>query len=303
MTSLALLLAAATFGAPSEFGWNQTDHSLSLVRGNAVLWQFNFRKSEGKPYFHPLTVAGSPPLTELRPKDHPWHRALWFSWKTINGVLYWEEDRQTGKSPGVTELLEVRTTARRDFSARFELALSYHPPDRPAVLTEKSTIEVSPPGPDGGYRIDWQSVFTAGDQEVRLDRTPIAGEPNGVEWGGYAGLSLRLAPMLRDWHFADETGPVKAAATQARWMSFSGPLEHGKTAAIVVLDHPKSFRHPTPWYLIPSMPYFSPAVLYRAPYTLPARTSMTLKYRMLFLPGAVDRDAVQSEWQRFAAEP
>lgn len=303
MTSFAIVLAATVLGAQAEYRWKQTDHSLALVQGDATVWQFNYRKKEGKPYFHPLTVAGSAPLTDLRPKDHPWHRAVWFSWKTINGVLYWEEDPTTGKSPGVTEVVDAQATARRDYSARFELSIGYRPRGQAAVLTEKTTIEVSPPASNGSYYIDWQSVFTAGDQEVRLDRTPIAGEPNGVNWGGYAGLSLRLSPALRGWQFSDETGPVKTASTQARWMSFGGRLEDGRRAAIVVLDHPKSFRHPTPWYLIPNMPYFSPAILYRAPYTLPAGKELAVKYRILLEPRAVDRDMMQAEWERFGKEP
>ena len=178
------------------------------MRGSGVVWQFNYKTEEGKPYFHPITVAGSPTLTDLRPADHPWHRALWFSWKYINGVLYWEEDPKTGKAPGETELTDVKATPRADHSAHFELALSYHPPGKPAVLTEKRTLDVSPPAADGGYFIDWLSVFTAGDADVVLDRTPIPGQPNGVAWGGYAGLSLRLAPAMRGWQFADSEGPV-----------------------------------------------------------------------------------------------
>ena len=58
--------------------------------------------------------------------------------------------------------------------------MKYHPPGKPAVLTEKRTLEVSPPAADGAYFIDWLGVFTAGDTDVLLDRTPILGQPNGV---------------------------------------------------------------------------------------------------------------------------
>ncbi len=299
---MALLLAAVTLGAGPETAWRQTDHSLALIRGPGVVWQFNYKPEEGKPYFHPITVAGSSSLTDLRPADHPWHRALWFSWKYINGVLYWEEDPKTGKAPGETELIHTKVTARADHSARFELALSCHPPGKPAVLTEKRTLEVSPPAKNGGYFIDWLGVFTAADRDVLLDRTPILGQPNGVAWGGYAGVSLRLAPALRNWQFADSQGPVNKPWTEARWMSFSGATGKGTSAAILVLDHPRSFRHPTPWYLIGSMPYFSPAVLYREPYTLPAGKSILLKYRILFQPGPFERDAAERQWQQFSKQ-
>ena len=302
MNSIVLLLAAATLGTEPELAWKQTDHSLALMRGPGVVWQFNYKTEEGKPYFHPITVAGSSTLTDLRPADHFWHRALWFSWKYINGVLYWEEDPKTGKAPGETELTGIKVTARDDHSAHFELALSYHPPGKPAVLTEKRTLEVGPPAGDGGYVIEWLSVFTAGDRDVLLERTPIIGQPNGVSYGGYAGVSLRLARALRGWQFADNEGPVNKPWKVARWMSFSGPTGNGTSAAIIVLDHPKSFRHPAPWYLAGNMPYFSPAVLYQEPYTLPAKKSIRLKYRIVFQPGSFDRDAAEKQWQLFAKQ-
>ena len=86
-------------------------------------------------------------------------------------------------------------------------------------------------------------------------------------------------------------------------MAFSGPIQGGTPATILVLDHPQSFRHPTSWYLINKMPYFSPAMLYHSPHTLARGQSMTLKYRIVFQPGPLDRDAAEKEWQQFAAVP
>jgi hypothetical protein len=300
MNSLVLLLVTTTVSAEPSLAWKETPHSLALLRGEQVVWQLNYKPEEGKPYFHPVTVAGSESLSDLRPADHRWHRAIWFSWKTINGVLYWEEDPQTGKSPGETEVVEVKATAREGHSARVELALSYHPPGQPAVLTERRVLEVTAPAADGSYAIDWQSTFTAGDADVVLDRTPIVGEPQGVAWGGYAGLSLRLVPALRQWQFTDSGGVAKERWKQARWIAFAGPLPSGQSATIAVLDHPQNLRHPTPWYLILEMPYFSPAVLYLSPYTLPAKQRFTLRYRILLQAGVAERDAVENQWKEFA---
>jgi hypothetical protein len=303
MTALTLLLAAATLGADTDPTWKSTADSLALLRGEAVAWQFHY-PNDRKPYFHPLTIAGAPVLTDFRPADHPWHRALWFSWKSIDGVLYWDEDPKTAASPGITEVVSSKVTPRADHSAHVELELAYHPPGRPAVLKEQRTVDVSPPGKSSDYHIDWKSTFIAVDSDVVLDRTPITGEPQGVSYGGYAGLSLRLNPALKalGWQFSDRDGPVKAVSKASPWMAFSGPTGNGNSnrAAIVVLEHPTSFRHPTPWYLIPDMPYFSPAVLYRAPYTLPAGKTLTLWYRILVHAGPVDRDATEAEWQAFA---
>jgi hypothetical protein len=302
LISLCMFLAATIMAAEPELNWKQTDSSLALMRGEQVVWKFNYKKEEGKPYFHPVTVGGSNTLTDLRPSDHYWHRALWFSWKMIDGLNYWEEDPKTGKSQGQTEVLDVKATSRPDRSARFEVTISYHPPGKAPVMTEACRIDVSAPAVGGAYAMDWVSRFTAAEADVLLDRTPIVGEPNGVGWGGYAGLSLRLAPALKQWQFADRDGVIKQTSKQAKWMSFSGPLAEGKSGSIIVLEHPSSFRHPTTWYLINNMPYFSPAVLYRGSYTLPARQSITLKYRLLFQPEAVNTEKVEQAWQSFAKE-
>lgn len=304
MFATIMLIAAAVVGAGPEYSWKTSADALSLESSGRTVWRFTFSKDR-KPCVHPLTVPGAPVLTDFRPADHPWHRALWFSWKNIDGLPYWDEDPRTGASPGLTEVVGSKVEPRDDGSARVELDLSYHPPDRPVVLTERRTVDFSRPEADGGYRIDWRAVFTAGAADVLLDRTPITGEPGGVGHGGYAGLSLRLNPALKTsgWEFVDRDGPVKALWKASRWMAYTGPTGNGRAASLVVLDHPSSFRHPTPWYLIPDMPYFSPAVLYRAPHTIAAGKSLSLRYRILVQPAAVDRDRVEAQWQAFAREP
>ncbi len=291
-----LLVLATVLGAEPGPAWKQTDHALGLAQDGRLLWQYHYAPAEGKPYFHPLRIGGDV-VTDLRPADHPWHRALWFSWKFLDGVNYWEEDPKTGQAAGVTELVETRAVTGPDHGARFEQTLRYHPPGKPAVLTEKRTVTVGPPAKDGGYAIDWHAVFTAGDHDVTLDRTPIAGEPKGVDYGGYAGLSLRLAPALRSWEFTGPDGPVPGRQARAAWMAF-----HGPRGVVAVLEHPSSYRHPTPWYLIRDMPYFSPAVLYRAPATLAAGQSLNLRCRILVGPGPLDVERLKKEWTRWAGK-
>jgi hypothetical protein len=91
-----------------------------MQKGQPV-WQFNFGSNATKPFFHPVALPGGPVLTWDQPGDHPWHRALWFSWKFINGINYWEEDPKTGVSAGRTRWSEPQIETRRDFSARIHL--------------------------------------------------------------------------------------------------------------------------------------------------------------------------------------
>jgi hypothetical protein len=309
MTALMLLMGELVCAAQAEpqkkpnsekpnYSWRQTDSSLALLNYGRVVWQFNFDKKQGKPYFHPVCLTDGTELTWLRPQDHPWHRALWFSWKYINGLNYWEEDPKTGLSQGRTEIMEIIATPHDNHSTQIEMTLSYHPPDKSAVLTEKRLLIVSDPSSDGKYYIDWRSTFTASEKNVLLDRTPISGEKNGQSWGGYAGLSIRMAETTRQWQFIDSEGRKgqQMHGKKARWVDFSG-----RAAGVAIFDHPNNFRHPSPWYIAEGMPYFSPAPLFNKPYTLTAGKSLTLQYRIWIHPGRTDPDlsGLEGEWKSF----
>ena len=293
-----------------DYDWRKTDSSLALLNHDKVVWQLNFDKKEGKPYFHPVSLTDGTELTWLRPADHRWHRALWFSWKFINGVNYWEEDPKTDLSPGRTEVMEVKFWWHNDWladigvmrrSVDIEMMLSYHRPGGPAVLTEKRLIAVSAPDKNGQYHIDWHSTFTAGEKDVLLDRTPIPGEQGGKGWGGYAGLSLRMAKATRGWQFVDSEGrkDKQIHGKKARWVDFSGELPDGKEVGITIFDHPENLRHPSPWYVEKGMPYFSPAVLFDKPYTIAARESLEMWYRILIHPGRADKKFLEKECEAF----
>ena len=243
--------------------WKQTSTSLALIEGSRVVWQLNFDPREGKPYFHPVTNPAGDVLTALRPADHPWHRGIWWSWKFINGLNYWEENEK-GVSEGQTTLHGTRVETQEDFSARISQDIDYHPPHCAAVVTEHRQIEIS------GNIISWCSEFTA-VSDVTMDRTPVAGEPDGMDWGGYAGLSVRLAEGVTG--LCDSEGRTEAG------------LIHGQSAAWVELAGIRVTPEiPSRWYAWTNgMQYFSPAILFGGPIELGAGQRLNLNYE-IFLP-------------------
>jgi hypothetical protein len=231
---------------------------------------------------------------------------MWFSWQKINGVNDWEEDRTIGLAPGRTDVVAVKVATHKDFSAEIQMRLSYHPAGESQVLAEKRTIRVTAPDGQGQYRIDWTSAFTAGQRDVRLDRTPIPVEKDGKPWGGYAGLSVRLAKNLTDWQVLDSHGreAMQIHGRSSRWVDFSGSLPSGKEAGVAILDHPRNLRHPSPWYISMNTKvpfgYFSPAPLFNQPHTLPAGRSLTLRYRVVIHPGRADAKSMDLQWKSFS---
>ena len=293
--------------AQAGLQWKQTESLLALLNNERTVWQFNHAKDLEKTYFDPLGLLDGRNLAWNAPPDHVWHHGLWFSWKFINGVNYWEINGDTGKPDGETKVETVKASPKPDHSARIEMTLSYAPQGGQPVMTEKRTILVSPPDAKGCYQLDWTLTFKAGAKDVVLDRTPLPGEPDGQSWGGYAGLSMRFAKDFKDWQATSTEGKIQPQEAnryrgKATAMDFSGMLEGGP-AGVAILDHPGNLNAPTPWYIImdpgPSFAYFTPAVICYGPHMLRGGKSMTLRYRVIVHPGRYDAAALKAESARF----
>lgn len=290
----------------NKFEWNQSDTTLSLMNNSDVLWQFNFNNRFGKPYFHPLTVKNST-LTCTSPPDHPWHLGLWFSWKFINGINYWEylkdfkSDKTGYKSAGITELQKIDINKKPDFSADIRMELQYHPGGEEAVMTEERNIHVSSIFSNGSYFIDKEYIFNPLIDEVILDRTPIEGEPKGSSWGGYAGLSIRFSQ--------DYTSPEIIVPTESEkfkkndWLYMGFNTLTGEKAGICILQNPVFTTPTTSWYVINDLGipffYYSPAVLFDGKIILKKGESLHLKYRVWILPGKTGKEELKAKYDDY----
>jgi type 1 glutamine amidotransferase len=291
---------------PSSPRWLRGDGTIALADGDGEIWRFHHGPRAGKPHFHPLALPGHAALTWQDPPDHPWHHGLWFSWKLINGVNFWEESRATGRSDGTTEWSNVEIATGDDFSAAIEMDLAYRVDDGESALRERRQILIAPPGPGGRYHLDWTMTFTAA-RDVLLDRTPLPGEPGGKVYGGYAGLSARLTSALRERQAVSAEGPVsfehERHRSRARALDYSG-LVNGVPMGIAILDHEDNVNTPSPWYVIRGgvMSFFSPAVICDAPRALAAGETMTLRYRVIMHPGRWTAARLAREHARFGPE-
>ena len=300
--SIIFISVCVSFGVIRAAPTNEivaSPDATTMHYGGKVLWTCQHNPDEGKPYFHPLRATDGTHLTELRPEDHVWHRALWFSWKYINGVNYWEENRETGQSEGFTRLLATSRRISETQQVSLDQDLDYAPTkDGPALLRERRRLLVSPPDASGAYTIDWLSEFQA-VEAVELGRTPVAGEPKGKTWGGYAGLSVRLSQATIGGSFLTRAGVLEGDTIQniqAPWMSFISPAG----ATVLMMDHPENLRSPTKWYVAPTMPFFSPVVLFDAPYSLAAGETLCLRYRMVVSATPVTVNAAEEFFRDWA---
>jgi hypothetical protein len=297
----AVLLAVTANVQGATVVWDRSDDTIACQREGKTLWRFSFATNKAKPFIHPLCVNGSESLTASQPSDHRWHYGLWFSWKYINGVNYWEEDKKTGRAEGTTAWDAPRITTREDGAATINMNLRYISTNSHLMMTEARQINFSAPRKDGGVTIDWTGKFTAGDEALVLDRTSMPGEPHGQVNGGYAGFSFRGAQSPAKCEFLTVEGPVSDwNSDRARPNSKAAAcnvIQDTRTDGAAILSAASNTGGDSPWYMVnsSSMHWFSPVLLAPAPKKVAPRESFTWKFRVMTKEGAWTPDQLATE--------
>jgi hypothetical protein len=284
--------------------WQRDDTTIAWRVGTNVLWQFSFDPQKGKTFFNPLTAGNGVSLTNFKPEDHPWHYGFWFSWKYINHVNYWEEDRATGKAEGSTRWSKPTIKTKKDGSATIRLKLTYTNPSNRVDMAESRELKISAPASDGSYTIDWTANFKTGKKGAVLDRTPMPNEPDGKVNGGYAGLGLRMAsaPLTMSvvcstglvTHFENDRARPNAAAVGCNFSDGANFI-----GGIAIFSDPKNAGKNAAWYLINSetMRFACAAILAPKMRTLKPGEKMNLHYRIAVRPKAWTVEALQAATQ------
>ncbi|MBW6533822.1 MAG: PmoA family protein [Mariniphaga sp.] len=287
-----------------NYSWQKSDTTFALLKGENMVWQYNFNTKHGRPFFHPV-YAGRNNLTCLSPVDHRWHLGQWFCWKYINGVNYWEYLGDSFNSAGKTEIQSIEIISNPDYSAEINMEIVYHPVSGENVLAEKRVIKVSPPQENGNIQMDYNFVFEALADTVLLDRTPIEGEPDGKSWGGYAGLSIRFNQDFTDSRFISAWGDhenINGKTGDWLYMGFKG-LD-GKPVGTQIMVYPEPQTEGAAWYSVNTgdLPfyYFSPAVLYKKSMMLLRGEKLHLNYRIVHHNAEVTESILKNHFMKFS---
>jgi hypothetical protein len=251
-----------------------------------------------RPYLHPVRTPAGALLTVDAPADHPWHHALWFTIKFVNGENFWEEYDEFGtlRTRHVEELGGGGVRATIDWVR----------PDGERVAVSETREIVPRAVSEHAYALDWREELVPVAGTV-FDRTPF------TTWGGYGGLTIRGAP---DWHdtalvLPDGSRRDRLLGERAPWCALSGlaPAGDGRDdeRGVVVADHPGNPRFPTPWYGSNRADtygegwanFLNAAFLWDEPLTVAAGTPLRLRYFVLVHDGPLTTDRISglvAEW-------
>jgi hypothetical protein len=246
---------------------------------------------------HPVTTPAGAVLSTEAPADHPWHHALWFTIKFVNGENFWEEYDAFGT---------LRTTTVSDGPDEVRAELDWIAPDGESVRAHETRTLRATPLDDDAYAIDWTEHLEVPASTV-LDRTPF------TTWGGYGGLTLRGAPTGTDTDQRHDDGTVRerTLGEPSRWLAIEGTAREGvaapSPAGVVVLDHPENLRSPTPWYASTRADtygegwanFVNAAFLWHEPMTIGPDGPLHLRYRVVVHDGEWPTDRVDDEYVRW----
>lgn len=251
-----------------------------------------------KPYIHPLNTPSGHTLSLLNPYDHVWHLGLFFSWKYVNGVNFWEETQGSCVSQcdfiarvnGRDIVLETRNEWR---TAQLE------------TLLDESRMVRFAEGSDH-YLIDFDMSFASRWGEVILDRT----DPKVQPWGGYAGLSFR--PVRAMFHEADVLNSeglrgMESDGAPAKWARYAGKLDGRKkpSGGVAIIDHPENPRYPSTFYTRDNSRHFgflAASFIYHEPYVLKAEETLRLRYRVVVHDGILDHERLERLHEQYVKQ-
>jgi len=229
-----------------QFSVDPGTQAATMKVGGKVCWSFHPTSEEGKPYFHPLAIPGTDDvLTDFRPADHKWHLGLWLSWKLINGVNFWEPDKDAER-----KVLSHTETCGDDKVFESKATLSYIAKGQETVREERVTRVVTQE--NGDYTIAWDATFTAVGGDVKFETAKAGQDANGI-WtsGGYAGLMWRFAPNPPGtYSFVDTEGrtDVRTCGHPSAWIEANVTMPSGAKAKVRMTDHPENPRYPNTWF-------------------------------------------------------
>jgi hypothetical protein len=246
-----------------------------------------------RPFLHPVATPAGAVLTVEAPPDHPWHHALWFAIKFLNGENFWEEYGEFG-------LLHTREITEEPGGAR-RAEIDWVRPDGVTIAATETRALTPLELGDDAYAIDWSETLVPTVDTV-LDRTPF------TTWGGYGGLTLRGAPDWRDTQLVlpDGSRHDRLLGERAAWCALHGraPDRNGDDGecGLVLVDHPDNPRFPTPWYASNRADTYgegwanfcNAAFLWDGPMDVPAGTALALRHLVVVYDGTLDVDRIAS---------
>ncbi len=268
-----------------KIGYTGAGDRFDITVGGSVFASYVYDEKLAKPYLGPIMTPFGESYTRLdfETKEHPHHRSVFFGVGdvTVAGagkhVDFWNEPENCGiqRHGGIENVVE--TAAYASFDVKTMWCAHDGAPMTDAVATYKFYAQ-----PEGCRYIDVSITYTASYGDVIFGKTKEAGplgvrmaDPLRAERGGYIANSYGGRGEAECWGRA------------ANWCVYGGKLS-GHDVGVAIFDDPKNERYPTTWHIRDYGLFAANNLYFRGGLTIPAGTSLTYAYRIVFFASTAD---------------
>ena len=326
VSALAVLWACSPAEEAPRVQLTRTNHQVEVSIDSKPFTTYYFGSESPKPYLHPLRTPRGVVVTRGYPmrddipgesKDHPHHRAMYFTHGDVNGVDFWSEGRPRGAREvetvegrrfvsegmprGRTVFKEMLTLSSGEETGELSALFELLGPDNKVIAEEVQK-----------YRFLAESALRTIDCEFTIRATTDLVKLGDTKEGTFA---IRVAQELKKSNGATmfssqgAIGEDQIWGKPAHWVDYTGTFGDERIG-IAIFDHPSNFRHPTYWHargygLFAANP-FGEHDFFRDPerdgsVTIAPGESLTLRYRVIIHPGDPEDARLSERYQIYQA--
>ncbi|MEN3941829.1 PmoA family protein [Prosthecobacter sp. SYSU 5D2] len=322
----ALLLGSFSLSSTAAtFTVEKTSPGGAIVKIDGQFFTEHVVDQANKPYLWPIIGPGGQTMTRAYPMkeiegeqhDHPHHRGLCFGHENIGGYDTWAEASTFGESKNpkyaerVKHLGAIKHRELKDIkegeTASFTTVSDYVDPTGKKTLEEVRRHTFKVVGDTRIIDVDIDLIATEGDT--------LIGDKKD------SGISIRVPTEMAVEKAKNTPGSGKiinsegqtdadAWAKRATWCDYHGIVD-GKHVGVAMLNHPSSFRHPTPWHVRTYGLFTANAFGLQSldpksetgEFTLKKGEKITLRHRFIFHLGDEKAAKIAEAFADYAKEP
>jgi hypothetical protein len=326
-TALAFLLIAlgSLPAQAADFTVEKTATGGAVVKVDGKPFTEYVVDQANKTYLYPIHGPTGRNMTRNYPMktiageqhDHPHHRGLCFGHQDIAGFNNWAEAASFGKpKPGAKPNPKASTLGsikHRDYkelkggeTGVISAVSDYLNNEGKKIMEEERVMTFRVNGDTRVIDVDITLIASEGDVEVGDEKD--------------AGISIRVPTEMAvdagkdakgTGHIINSNGDkdADAWAKRATWCDYYGTVE-GEAVGVAMLNHPSSFRHPTPWHvrtygLFTANPFGLKSLNKESEsgaMTLKKGEKITLRHRFIFHTGDEKAGKIAEAYEAYAKE-
>jgi hypothetical protein len=291
--SFCLFLLLAAQAHAQQFTTVKTEEGIELQENGKKVFFYQVRpksvdgKYERAGYIHPLYSLNGNSITDDMPKDHPYHRGIFWAWHQI--VLNNKHIAEGWTSENISWLPVSVKVDRKKKMARLNAEVLWKAKLADNKLTdiikENTTVNVYPA--TDKYRI---LDFTVRLQPL-VDSLKLGGSDDAKGYGGFC-LRLKLPQDIRFVSQGKTTIPQETPVFAGPWMDITGSLEDASLPKTGVLVFGNDADTNQPWILRSVTSMQNVPFPGSTPVDLPKK-GWTLKYRVIVHNGEMSDEEIE----------